>query len=46
MLAYSAYLGLAELRRHAADVLATPEQMQAYLALLEQALAGPADVAA
>ena len=40
VLAYSAYLGLAELRRHAADVLATPEQMRGYLALLEQALTG------
>lgn len=44
VLAYSAYLGLAELRRHGADVLSTPEQMQDYLALLEQALTRPREV--
>jgi AcrR family transcriptional regulator len=38
VLAYSAYLGLAELRRHAPGVLASPAQMRAYLNGLEQAL--------
>ncbi len=46
VLAYSAYLGLAELRRHAADVLDTPEQMRSYLALLEQALTAPRNLGA
>ena len=41
VLAYSAYLGLAELRRHATDVLAAPKQMRSYLKLLEQALTSP-----
>jgi AcrR family transcriptional regulator len=38
VLAYSAYLGLADLRRHAPQVLASPAQMHAYLDGLQEAL--------
>jgi AcrR family transcriptional regulator len=41
VLAYSAYLGLADLRRHAPAELTSPERMQGYVAELESTLVAP-----